>query len=195
MIFAILARILNKFRPNWPAFTTAIILLLICTAVPVQAQLSVPLTIQEALYPGAPTQGISRTQDPVTVGIPLPDSAGIANINQLGLAGAQVGQFRVLGRWPSGNIKWVLVDTQADVTAGGQNTSISLTNGSGNFGGPDLASDNGNTVTVNTGPAQFTIRKANFNLFDQVVVNGKVLVAPGTSPGLVLMGPAPGNTS
>ena len=89
MIFAILARILNKFRPNWPAFTTAIILLLICTAVPVQAQLSVPLTIQEALYPGAPTQGISRTQDPVTVGIPLPDSAGIANINQLGLSGTQ----------------------------------------------------------------------------------------------------------
>src|SRR5581483_419614 len=194
MIFAILARILNKFRPNWPAFTTAIILLLICTAVPVHAQLSVPLTIQEALYPGAPTQGISRTQDPVTVGIPLPDSAGIANINQLGLSGASVGQFRVLGRWPSGNIKWVLVDTQADVPAGGQNQSITVTSGTGNFGGANLATDNGSSITVNTGVAQFTIRKAAFNLFDQVVVNGKTLVASGTSPGLVLLGPSSGTS-
>ncbi len=89
----------------------------------------------------------------------------------------------------------MLVDTQADVTAGGQNTSISVTNGAGNFGGAYLATDNGAMVTVNTGVAQFTIRKAKFNLFDQVVVNGKVLVASGTSPGLVLMGPSGGNTS
>ena len=195
MIFAILARTLNKFRPNWPAFTTAIILLLICTAVPVQAQLSVPLTIQEALYPGAPTQGISRTQDPVTVGIPLPDSAGIANINQLGLSGASVGQFRVLGRWPSGNIKWVLVDTQADVTGGGQNTGIALTRGSGNFGGSGLATDNGATITVDTGAAQFTIRKNNFDVFDRVVVDGKTIISPATSQGLVLMGPSGGGTT
>src|SRR5579862_19395 len=133
------------------------------------AQVQVPLTIQEALYPGAPTTGLNRTQDPVTVGIPLSDSAGINSINQQGLSGASVGQFRVLGRWPSGNLKWVLVDTQADVTAGGQNQSISVTTGTGNFGGPNLATDNGSNITVSTGVAQFTIRKAAFNLFDQVV--------------------------
>ena len=194
MTFAILARTLKNVRPKWQSVSFAL-LFLIFAARPAKAQLSVPLTIQEAVYPGAPTQGITRTQDPVTVGIPLPDSAGITSTSQLGLSGASVGQFRVLGRWPSGNIKWVLVDTQADVTAGQQNTGISLTTGSGNFGGANLASDNGGSITVNTGSAQFTIRKKNFNVFDQVVVNGKTVVASGTSPGLVLTGPSGGATT
>lgn len=164
-------------------------------ALPAYCQLAVPLTIQEALYGKAPTTGIARSQDPVTVGVPIADSSGISSTSQLGLAGATVGQFRVLGRWPSGNIMWVLVDTQADLPAGGQNASIFVTTGSGNFGGPNLAVDNGSNITVNTGPAQFTIRKANFNLFDSVVVNGRQLVSPGSSSGLVMMGPAPGATT
>ncbi len=165
--------------------------LVMAAAYPATAQkpLNVPLTIQEALYPGAPTSGITREQGPVTVGIPLPDAAGIKDISQLGLAGAQVGQFRILARWPSGNAMWVLVDTQASLRAGGKNAGVSLTNGKGNFGGPDLAADSGGSISVNTGPAQFVIRKANFDLFDQVVVHGKTLVASGTSEGLVLMGP------
>src|SRR5579872_292955 len=157
-------------------------------------QLHVRLTVQEALYAGAPTRGIARRQGPVTVGVPLSDSAGIRSVSQLGLAGGSVGQFRVLGRWPSGNIEWLLVDTQADVPAGGRNTSIALMTGEGNFGGPDLARDTGPAITVNTGPAQFVIRKAKFNLFDRVTVNGKTLVAPGSSPGLVLLGPSSGTS-
>ena len=172
-----------------------VIILVAFFALPAYCQLAVPLTIQEALYPGAPTTGIARSQDPVTVGVPIADSSRITSTSQLGLSGATVGQFRVLGRWPSGNIMWVQVDTQADVPAGGKNTSVFLTTGSGNFGGSNLAVDNGGSITVNTGPAQFTIRKANFNLFDSVMVNGKQLVAPGTSAGLVMMGPAPGATS
>jgi len=160
------------------------------------AQLPVQLTIQEALYPSAPINGIDRTQDPVTVGIPLADSAGISSVSQLSLQGASVGQFRILGRWPSGNIQWVLVDTQADLHAGGQNTGISLTRGgTGNFGGSSLASDNSSTITVNTGAAVFTIRKANFNVFDQVVSGGKTLVATGSSQGLAVMGPLSPATS
>lgn len=162
----------------------------------VDAQVSVKLTIQEALYPGSPTQGIARTQDPVTVGIPLADAAGVSSISQLSLEGASLGQFRVLGRWPSGNIKWVLVDTQADLSAGGKNTGIGvITGGKGNFGGPNLATDTGSTVTVNTGAGVFTIRKANFNIFDRVEVGGKKLIAGGSSQGLVIMGPASPNTS
>jgi hypothetical protein len=159
------------------------------------AQLSVPLTIQEALYPGAPTNGIARSHDPVTVGIPLADSAGISSISQLGLQGASVGQFRVLGRWPSGNIQWVLVDTQADLKGGGKNTAITLTKGSGNFGGANLATDKGASITVDTGVAVFTIRKAKFNVFDEVVSGGKTLIAGGSSQGLSVLGPASANTS
>ena len=154
---------------------------------------NVPLTVQEAIYSGVP--GISRTQDPVTVGIPLPDSANINSTSQLGLSGALVGQFRPLGRWPSGNIKWLQVDTQTDLSAGGQNTNIVLTQGTGNFGGSNLATDNGANITVSTGTATFTIKKANFNLIDQAVVNGQTLVASGSSAGLVVVGPAPGSTT
>jgi len=165
--------------------------------VPVWPAVNVPLTIQEALYPGS-VPGVTRTADPVTVGVPLPDdpTTGITDVNQLTLAGASLGQFRVLGRWPSGRIKWVLVDTQANVTAGQLNTSIRLTSGgAGNFGGSNLAADNGSTITVATGAATFTIRKANFNVVDQVVVGTTTVVASGSSQGLVMNGPAPGQTT
>lgn len=171
------------------------LLFIFATALPARAQLNVPLTIQEALYPGAPTNGVARKQEPVTVGIPLPDSAGIKSESQLGLKGAAVGQFRILGRWPSGNAKWVLVDTQVDLGSGGKNTSTSLTTGQGNFGGSALATDDGATISVKTGSAEFVIRKARFNLFDRVTVEGKALVAPGASQGLVLLGPPPGETA
>jgi hypothetical protein len=162
-----------------------------------QTSINVPLTVQEAIYPGSVT-GIARTAEPVSVGVPLPDSptAGATDISQLSLSGASVGQFRVLGRWPSGRIKWVLVDTQVNITAGQANTSVAMTSGgTGNFGGSNLATDNGATITVSTGAATFTIRKANFNGIDQAVVGGTTLVASGTSQGLVVLGPAPGQTT
>lgn len=168
-----------------------------------------PLTIQEALYSGS-VAGVARTQDPVSVGIPLSQSANITNVSQLGLSGASVGQFRVEGCWSGapagaptagsvmytscggGAIKWVLVDTEANIASpGAQNTNIALTTGSGNFGGSNLATDNGATITVNTGSGQFTIKKANFDVIDQAVVNGTTLVAPGTSQGMTVLGPNP----
>ena len=172
----------------------SVAILIVCASTSLVAQLPVQLTVQEAIYPGASTSGINRTQDPVTVGIPLPDSANINNISQLGLSGALVGQFRALGRWPSGNIKWLQVDTQTDLPAGGQSANIVLTQGTGNFGGDNLATDNGATITVSTGAATFTIKKANFNLIDQAVVNGQTLVTAGSSTGLAVVGPAPGST-
>ena len=90
----------------------------------------------------------------------------------------------------------MLVDTLATVSAGGRNTSVALASGgSGNFGGSSLATDNGSTISVATGTATFTVRKANFNGFHQVVVGGATVVAAGASAGLVITGPAPGNTT
>src|SRR5215510_16254417 len=156
------------------AFVVFGLLLLSASAL---AQLNVPLTIQEMDYPGQ--AGIARTSDPVTVGIPLARGAvacGNANpascsgMASLGLTGATVGQFRCLVEWDDQSCKWVLVDTQATVTAGGINTSIALTSGgTGNFGGTNLATDNGTSISVDTGAGQFTIKKANFNGLDTVV--------------------------
>ena len=186
----------NRYRSDVTHTILLVIFFVGLFAEAAEAQVVARLTIQEALYPDAPSQGIDRVQDPVTVGIPLDDAAGITSISQLSLHGASVGQFRVLGRWPSGNIQWVLVDTQADLAAGRNNGSISVTmGGTGNFGGPDLASEDGNTVKVDVGSAVFTVRKTNFDLFDQVVVGGKTLLSSGASEGLVILGPTSPSTS
>ena len=170
-------------RARWPITSMRRILLALLLGIgtldfrlQAAGPLTVPLIIQEALYPGS-MPGVARTSDPVTVGIPLPDDAvsGAADVGQLGLSGAPVGQFRVLGRWPSGRIKWVLIDTQASLGAGAVLQAITLTTGGGgNFGGPDLAVDNGSTIQVDTGAATFRVRKAYFNGLDEVLVTVRV---------------------
>src|SRR6185369_15976760 len=145
------------------------------------AAVNVPLTVREAIYPGS-VQGISRANEPVTVGVPLPDSAGIKNTSALGLTGATAGQFMVEGTWPSGNIKWVKVRAVVPSLGAGGTTTLTLTDsGSGDFGGADLAVDNGATITVTTGAATFIIRKANFNVIDTAQIGGSSLIAPGQS--------------
>lgn len=175
-------------------FKIALGLLLAALALP--AAVNVPLTVQETIYPGV--AGQTRTLDPVTAGVPLPDdaAAGATNVSELSLSGAGAGQFRILGRWPSGRIKWVQVDTLASLGAGQLLNSIALTSGgTGNFGGSNLAADTGSTIVVNTGAAEFTIRKSGFNGIDRAVIGTSVVVVSGSSRGLVLMGPPPGQTT
>src|SRR5689334_6190437 len=194
----------SKHR-NLPGSLSLLAVLVIILSFQASAPAQVPLTIQEMLYPGV--SGVARNSEPVTVGIPLAkgqvacgnvNPASCSGMSSLGLSGATLGQFRCLAEWEDQSCKWVLVDTQATVTAGGVNTAIALTTtGTGNFGGTNLATDNGaaGTITVDTGAAQFTIKKANFNGLDTVVVGGKTIVATGTSTGLAIVGPAPGGTS
>lgn len=142
-----------------------------------RAALPVPITVQEVLLPGV--NGLARTAGPVSAGIPLEESQGITNVTQLGLTGASAGQFRALARYPSGAIKWVLVDFQSDLAANGTSAAVSLTNGAGNFGGADLATDQGTSIAIATGTAVFTVRKSPFRLFDQVSVGATSLVSAG----------------
>jgi exo-rhamnogalacturonan lyase-like protein len=187
----------RNLRPAWRVSLAILVALVLSSFRDAETQplknLNVPLIVQESIY--GEIKGIARQQEPVSVGIPLADSAGIQQASQLGLAGASAGQFRVLGRWPSGNIAWVLVDTLADVSAGKSNTSISLTGGSGNFGGPDLATESASSITISTGASTFIVRKNNFNMIDDAVVNRRELIKQGASLGLVILGPAPGNTT
>jgi hypothetical protein len=155
------------------------------------AAVNVPLTVREALYSGS-TAGIARGNEPVTVGVPLPDSAGIRNTSGLALSGATAAQFSVEGTWPSGNIKWLKVRAIVPSLSAGGTVTLTLTDsGSGNFGGSNLATDNGATITVATGAATFTIKKANFNGLDSVTVGSSQIVLAGQSQGVVLLGPDP----
>jgi hypothetical protein len=160
---------------------------------PCFAILNAPLTIQEALYPGS-VAGVARTNEPFCMGVPVADSATITSTGVLTLSGATAGQFRILGKWPSGNAKWIKVCGILPSLGAGSTAAVTLTDGgSGNFGGSDLATDNGSTITVNTGAATFSIKKANFNVIDSVVIGGTTVVASSTTQtrGLVLTGPDP----
>ena len=178
----------HRIERRTRSYMKSILGIVVCT-LPAWAALNVPLTVQEALYPGS-TPGVARTNDPVCVGVPIPLSAAITNTNSLGLTGASSGQFRILTTWDGTNAKWIQVCTLATFPAGGT-TSVSLTNsGSGNFGGNNLATDNGATISVATGAATFTIKKANFDGFDVVNVGSSPVVLTGASTGFVIVGPA-----
>lgn len=111
--------------------------------------LSIPLTVKEALYSGG-TTGIARTDEPLQVGVPIPDAAAITSTAGLALTGT---------------------------------TSVASAN---------MGTDNGTTLTVATGAATFTIKKANHNGLDVVDVGATHVVLTGTSDGLVVIGPVPG---
>lgn len=109
--------------------------------------LSIPFTVQEALYPGG-SPGVARTNEPFTVGLPIADSAAITSTSGLALIGS---------------------------------TTVTGT----------LATDNGATITVNTGTATFTLKKANHNGIDIAVVGSTTVLATGASGGWVINGPSP----
>src|SRR5689334_16696816 len=126
-------------------------------AAPLWAALNVPLTVQETLYSGG-SPGVTRSNEPFCMGVPLADSANISSTSVLTLLGASAGQFRVLGTWPSGHYKWVEVCGILPSMSAGATASVTLTDGgAGNFGGANLATDNGATIAVTTGPATFTL--------------------------------------
>lgn len=151
----------------------------------------VPLTVQELLDAttyNVNTTGRARTSEPVTSGVPLKDSDGVTSVAQLAVLDTSLStyipaQFRALHYYPSGNIQWVLVDFQTDLAANGSATQYAVAKASGPSGS-NLATD-GTAITVNTGVAQFSIRKANQNLIDSAVVNGVTLLTAGHSAGLV----------
>ncbi|MBL8024942.1 MAG: T9SS type A sorting domain-containing protein [Fibrobacteres bacterium] len=150
--------------------------------------LKVPLTIHERLIHTDTIAAINRISAPVTVGLPIPEALNIRSTDQLGLSGVSTGQFRAIQHWKSGAIKWVVCDFLADCSAKSKNTSVSLIDGHGNFGGMDLALETDTSIIVNTGIAEFHIRKHKFNLIDYAKVNNTVLVRHNRSRGIVVKG-------
>ena len=159
------------------------------TAVPRNGVLDLPIVVQELLPAddsGSSTvPGRVRSNEPVTAGIPLGDYDGITDPLVLavhdGNGTAIPAQFRVLRRHPSGNIQWLLVDTKATVGAGGT-TTLRLVRGTNPASGV-LATD-GSTIAVDTGVAQFTIRRTNQNIVNSAVINGVTVLSGGHSGGL-----------
>ncbi len=147
---------------------------------------SVPLIVKEALPSGI--TGLTRTGAISTFGIPFAESDQVGTVNgrpALSVLNSETWQFRALATWPSGYVKWALVDVAADVPAGGANTSLEILNGVGRSSPDDIAFDNGNLITVNTGDLVMQISKTGFDVFHQVWVGGTQIVAAGASGGIV----------
>ena len=174
------------------------ILLFALASVSCWAALSVPLTVQETIYPGG-SAGVARTNEPFCQGVPIPVSANITSTGVLGLTGATAGQFRILGTWDGTKAKWIEVcGVVATLTAGGTATVTLTDSGTGNFGGADLATDGApilvstNGGTCGAGSAIcFEVKKANHNGIDRVRIGGTTVIASGASDGFVVTGPDP----
>ncbi|MBU1671813.1 MAG: IPT/TIG domain-containing protein [Actinobacteria bacterium] len=139
-------------------------------------QIDVPLEVQNGL-------SITRQDEPVTTGVPLPLSAGVTSVADLNIVDASYdpvpSQFSVTARWggapddPSRPIKWVLVTFLADV---GPSTAATyrLTSGTPNTSSSDLrvAVDDASRVVVDTGAAVFEVSRLRGSFLERVEVGG-----------------------
>ncbi len=151
--------------------------------------LSVELTVWERA-------GAARRSEPVTSGVPVAQSRGLMATDKLGLfdaGGRQVpAQFTVTSRWggaPSNGahpIRWLLVDFQATVPAHGSAVFTLREGGTGNAHdtGLEVTRNDGESLDVSTGAAQFAFSKRAFRLFESVRVAGRQVVAPGGASGI-----------
>ncbi len=143
---------------------------------------------QQALDKYMEGKGIAMAGETVVMGIPLKDSFSITGAGQLGLSGSSSYQFWVPNnspRYPSGNLRWIFAAFSASVAANGKGNDVYLITGSGSSGDASLASDQGSSISIKTGPANFSIRKQNFNFINSAVVNGQAIISQGHTGGIV----------
>ncbi|MCG3178035.1 MAG: hypothetical protein BIFFINMI_00358 [Phycisphaerae bacterium] len=168
--------------------------LVLLATVSASAEVRIPLTIQE-------TGGCGRAGLPITSGVPLLPGQ-CSDLNKLALLDAKGNvvpcQFRPLARWWRGDnsIRWVLLDFKADVPSYGLATYTLTDSGAKPAAASPLkvqvADDR---ITVNTGPAEFTISRKKFNLFEQVRLDAnndgqftddEAILVPGVDSGSVV---------
>jgi hypothetical protein len=144
-----------------------------------------------AAFPVELTVQNSNTADwnglPVTSGVPLLRGQ-VADVSQLALVDAGGNpvpvQFLPLMTYTDGTPRWVLVDFQPTVPQGQSRTYRIVQGTAAAHPTPLQITDNGSTITVNTGPAVFVVNKSGFNLFDSVTVGGAAVVSSSTASGL-----------
>lgn len=83
------------------------------------------LTVEELLPLNV--TGVARTNVPVSFGVPIKDAEGVNSTANLRVTGGvgNLAQFKILETWPSGNIKWLLIDVV--IASIGADDSVALT--------------------------------------------------------------------
>jgi hypothetical protein len=130
------------------------------------------------------TEGIERTNEPVTMGIPFPKGLVREDLQDLVLTDPTEGkipyQTQVLGKWSDGSLKWVLFDFQTSVAAGLEKKLL-LSRNSEKGGATGevrqiMFKEDVSHIRVNTGGAEFFINKTICKPFDRVVLQNTELV-------------------
>jgi hypothetical protein len=131
-------------------------------------------------------ESVSFENEHVRLGIPFPEGM-VKDLNgRAGLAVEQSDfQTRVLKNWPDGSVKWALVEFLASVRKGSKKEKV-IRKGNGVSLGRSLATEQHQSIWVDTGPLQVAIKKKGFNIFDRVIVDGKEILDIGNSKGIVL---------
>ncbi len=139
--------------------------------------------------------GVDRWGDMVTSGVPLPYDFDLHHPEEVALydrSGSPVPcQVEIKARWggppedDSRPAKWVLLDFPSDPGAN-QSKEYFLRKGHSGANPPQAVrvSDDGTTLRVNTGAANFSISRDSFNLFDAVEVEGVgTVISPSVENG------------
>lgn len=118
-------------------------------------------------------EGINRTAWPLTRGVALPEGA-VHDAQALRLecedGRAVPTQLRPLSHWRDGSIKWVLIDFQTDLPAGGESAFTLGWNGGGTarVETPIRVTESDGQISVCTGTLRFGISTERFALLDYV---------------------------
>ena len=118
--------------------------------------------------------GVARIREAVSSGVPFAQAALQTNqpMHVRGPAGAIPTQTRVLGTWPDGSVKWLLVQFLADCPA---NTDCVYDLGPGDapLSKPQLRTENRrDAIVVDTGPLRVEMPKNSLALFRSVQLRG-----------------------
>jgi hypothetical protein len=141
-------------------------------------EIEVPLTVTERA-------GVPRVGNHVNSGVPLPVGA-VKDVGELGLFTADGkpvnAQIVARCRWlEDKSLKFVTVHFLCDVGAKGTKQFVLKTAKAAPTKTLKTKVD-GDTITVDTGAVRFTVKKdEGWTLFDEVVLDGKQVVAPGTA--------------
>jgi len=137
-------------------------------------ELRVPLAVRELVKPGH--SGLPREEEPVTVGVPLPEEAAVTGVAELAVEGVATYQIRPLAYWPaSGHLKWVLLDFPITLDALEQGR-VHLVRSQGVAPEGRIAVDRGTHILVDTGPMKVWLAKQGTGLVRRVKVDGEILV-------------------
>ncbi len=140
-------------------------------------------SFQFSVPPGEGRRSGPRRAEPVTVGVPLPDHL-VTDPGRLMLVQPDgrplPTQVRALDSWPSGSVRWALVDGQVDVDADGQATVALAVLESPRPPTPSALAvlQAKGEVTVDTGAVRVVLRAGSARLLECVRVEGQDVINP-----------------